>query len=403
MAKANVLFLLVLASLPIQLNKFFFTPDSSVLGIPIDYLALNLYLSDFFILTFIVTAFAENFKNLPQIIRRQKILIIALTLFNFYLLANTALVSRFFIPAIIFNLKILEFSLLSILGTVYFSKPHLWGKIGRVLAFSLIWPSVVIALEFIFQKSLGLWILGERAFDSTTTGIAHFEIAGIQSLRPYGTFPHPNVAAAFLVIFSLLLASYHQKRLNLRSLPIGAAAIILTFSKAAVLASFLGLFILAKKRLLLLVFLLPVIFILIFSGPISEIQIQSLAERFTLAQASLTIAKENLAFGVGTANFIPAVSSLDLFSLAQARLLQPVHNVFLLILAEGGLLGLSFFVALIVVVALKANTLPKLALFVVLLVFLSVDHFLWTLQQGRMLFSLTLAFILANSTNKSYV
>lgn len=399
MAKANVLFLLVLASLPIQLNKFFFTPDSSVLGIPIDYLALNFYLSDFFILTFIITAFAENFKNLPQIIRRQKILIIALTLFNFYLLGNTALVSRFFIPAIIFNLKILEFSLLSILGTVYFSKPGLWGKISRVLAFSLVWASAVIALEFIFQKSLGLWILGERAFDSTTTSIAHFEIAGIQSLRPYGTFPHPNVAAAFLVIFSLLLASYHQKRLNLRSLPLAAVAIILTFSKAAILASFLGLFILHKYRPLLLVFLLPVIFILIFSGPIPEIQIQSLAERFTLAQASLTIARENLAFGVGTANFIPALSQLDLFSSLSARLLQPVHNVFLLILAEGGLVGLGLFVALIVVVALKAGTLPKLSLFVVLLVFLSVDHFLWTLQQGQMLFFLTVAFILANSTN----
>ena len=53
------------------------------------------------------------------------------------------------------------------------------------------------AFEFIKQASLNglFWWLGERTFTSSTPGIAKAVIDGRLLMRPYATFPHPNVLA----------------------------------------------------------------------------------------------------------------------------------------------------------------------------------------------------------------
>ena len=93
------------------------------------------------------------------------------------------------------------------------------------------------------------------------------------------------------------------------------------------------------------------------------------------------------------------LSKLNLFSPAETRLLQPVHNVFLLILAENGVIGLLLFAALLLAVARNVKGKVKTALFLTILTYASVDHFLWTLAQGQLMFWLILGYIISERRN----
>lgn len=130
---------------------------------------------------------------------------------------------------------------------------------------------------------------------------------------------------------------------------------------------------------------------------VSGSQIDSVSERLLLIQSSLDITYKNTLFGIGSNNFVLELSKLDLTSLAQTRLLQPVHNVFLLIMAENGLVGLVLFLVVLLVVSKNVKGKIKTVLFIALLFYLSVDHFLWTQQQGQLIFWLAIAYILSSN------
>jgi ATP sulfurylase len=67
----------------------------------------------------------------------------------------------------------------------------------RWLPVSVVISALIAFLQIIFGRDIGLWILGERDFSLSTTSIATFNWYGQIFLRPYATFPHPNVFAAF--------------------------------------------------------------------------------------------------------------------------------------------------------------------------------------------------------------
>lgn len=397
MTKSDLLFLLVLAALPIQLNKFFFPEYSYVLGLPIDYRALSIYLSDIAIIAYLLTFTLGNFKIFPKIASQFKAFVITLAIFNFYLFAS-AFFSTSHQASLIFNLRILIYSLLAIASAYTQSKGKIQKPALFVISFSLIWQSLLITAQFALQKSQGFWILGERSFGAGTPTIAHTALFGQQLLRPYGTFPHPNVAAAFLA-FGLILIS------SCRRIPtfITGIATALTFSRTALATLVVVVFLNLSKTGRLIAAIVAVILAFLF-GPtiLNSIPTASIAERLLLIQAALDIALVQLAFGIGSNNFILELAKLDLFSLAETRLLQPVHNVFLLILAENGIIGLLIFAALLMVVAQNVKGKVKTALFLALLIYASLDHFLWTLAQGQLMFWLILGFIVSrNNSRKS--
>lgn len=405
MSKSDLLFLGIIATIPIQLGKFFWPDFSYVLGIPIDYRAVSIYLSDFLIIGYLATFFAEHFfltkqgLQVFQKLNKYRSFLISLLLLNLYLLINAAIAQPPKIASFYFSLRILEFSLLSLFAAITLSAPKAYESVKKVLVLSLFWQSSLIVSQVIFQKSLGFWILGERSFDSTTFGIAHAQFFGSQLLRPYGTFPHPNVAGAYLVIGLLWSLPYWFSQKS--SLYIRLAALyfliatFLTFSKTAILAT-LAAFITSinKIRYFILGIILFVIVLVLAFRLIPESQIATIAERLVLSQAALDISLKNPLFGVGSTNFILELSKLNLFSIAEVRLLQPVHNVFLLIMAENGIIGLLLFALLLGVALKSADSSHKIALFMAILVYATVDHFFWTLHQGRLLFFLTLAFII---------
>src|SRR3989344_5936790 len=398
MRKSDLLFLAVLAVVPIQLGKFFWPQFSYVLGLRIDYLALTLYLSDLVVIGYFLVFVFKNLlagqrtrKNLQKIIFKQKDLLIAFLIFNLYLIFNAAYVSISPWVSLWFSVKFLEVSILAIMASIAFSNEKLARSIRLVLAFSLIWQSTLIIWQLILQRSLGLWFLGERSFTSSTVAIAHFQILGTQYLRPYGTFPHPNVAAAFLVIYLVIITS---NKLPVVPSIFSALAVSITHSQAALLALIAWVILQVRKiKYLTIEGVLLVLFLWIFFKVLIQSQIASVAERIVLMESALEIAKTSPLLGIGSGNFIFELAKLNLFSLSEIRLLQPVHNVFLLILTENGIIGLVLFAFLLWVILKNATTRSKIALFIILMLFFSFDHFLWTLQQGRLLLAIAIGYI----------
>lgn len=281
-------------------------------------------------------------------------------------------------------------------------------------------------MQFLTGRSIGLWVLGERELSVLSPFIATFNFFGKVFLRPYASFPHPNVFAAFnFVALGLLFVYQKSNRLSISrslikiSLMITGLSLILTFSRTTIIATAAFLLFAGKDRIkglfsltlvkkvflikqlltrintyLLLVagmLLLPLI-ITRFEALLSFDQI-SLLRRQELAQSSLAFWSKNFLFGVGLNNFIPNLAVSNLIS-GESRFLQPVHSIYLLTLAETGLIGLLGFLPLILIPLLGVTKVDRQRRLLVGcwigLLFLGLfDHYLLTLPQGvRLLFFL---------------
>src|SRR3989344_3989659 len=411
MKASDLLFLATLFSLPVQLNKFFWPEFSFVFGIPQDLLAPAVYLSDVLIVFYVLVFIGEfifkknTLDKLISVYKRQKFFISAVIAFNFYLLINALFVSGNPLLSFWFSSKVFEFSLFAVIAQITLSGNKVYKLSFMVLAISIFWQSCLLLLQFTLQRSLGLWFLGERSFSADTPSIAHVYIFGRQLLRPYGTFPHPNVAAAFFVVnFIILSAQQGSKstKLNIFASALSLLSVISTFSKGAAVAIVASLvFIVKKPFYLTIVFFMAAFSAFMFFKNLPEAQVASIAERLVLSQAAVELIFKNPLFGIGSANFVHSLSAFNLFSIADVRLLAPVHNVFLLIFAEEGLIGLVLFLVLLYAALKNSSARWQFALAFALIVFLTVDHFLWTQQQGRFLFWLSLAYILRSP--KGYI
>lgn len=408
MSKAERLFLAVLLTIPLQLNKFLPLPFSYVLGIPIDYRIPSIYLSDILIVLFLLSSIS-SLKKIKDFCANKKWYLLSTSAFLTYLALSAFFIKESKEATLFFWAKLVELTAFSIPAAYYLSQKKVFALTLRVFKFTLTWQSLVVVYQFITQKSLGLWFLGERSFDTTTTGIAHIEIFQNQFLRPYGTFPHPNVMGAFNLVLLIILAG-SLKNSDLSSRPkkaiipyaLAIISIVASFSKTALVMLFVSPVVIVKKRTHLVVAtLIVIILILIYVSALLPRSIDTIAERILLSQAALLVASQNIILGVGSNNFILAISKLNLQSVSEVRLLQPVHNVFLLILAENGLLGLLLFSLVLLTVSKFTKDKTRLSLFFVVLVYLSIDHFMWTLQQGQLILWLSVSYILSSQKKTS--
>lgn len=119
-------------------------------------------------------------------------------------------------------------------------------------------------------------------------------------------------------------------------------------------------------------------------------------ERIVLAKLAVEMWKSNPLFGIGLGNFITALPKTGL-SNNVIWLLQPVHNIYLLILSETGLVG---FILLFVLMfktfknSLKIIRLPagqenyKFIIPLLCILYTGLfDHYWVTLQQNSLLFA----------------
>jgi hypothetical protein len=166
---------------------------------------------------------------------------------------------------------------------------------------------------------------------------------------------------------------------------------------------------LENRRRILIIFLSTIALCLIFSlvywpEVLSRIKISSQDEA---VQMRIYFAEESLKTGInilgnGLGNYIPWVIRQN--PNLPTYYYQPVHNIFLLIYNETGLLGLitlCLFLVSLLGAYIKKFDIHKMYNYSFLILVSSVlaigffDHFLWTIQQGRIILWMTLGFLAA--------
>jgi len=382
----NNLFFSLILFFPTQLGLHFWPQFAKVEGVRIDYLSPTLYVTDLLIL----------FLFLSWVISQKKF-----SISNFQIIF-----AAFIIIGIIFSkslgaglyglLKFLEFIFLGF----YVSniKNLKLRNILFLLSLGIIFESFLALSQYLNQGSLGglFYFFGERMFNPQTPGIANASINGQLILRPYGTFPHPNVLAGYLVIVMTLIIFNCKKILYSLTLLIGTVALFLTLSRVAIIlwVLILGFFLIRKFIILALVSLL--LFVLItplglrFTG--MRLTDESIVIREELAKSSLLMIKKSPLLGVGINNFLVNLPNTQK-SNNSSLVIQPVHNIFLLVLSETGIVGFYFFVWFLIKtyqnIRFGKNYLIIYPLSLILILGM-FDHYFLTLQQGQLLFSFIL-------------
>lgn len=386
--------------LPSQLTYHFWPEFSHVFGIRVDYLAPAIYLTDIFI----VFLFVLWLLGKPKISKGLFIWAAALgvlAFLNVFLAQNSGAAAYKWI-------KVFEFIFLGYY--VYSTKiVNLMKVFLKPFLLSLVFFASLGILQFLNQGTLGgaTYLFGERSFSAATPGIALFEIGGRQYLRPYSTFPHPNSLAGFLGVALIVVVSLWKRLAFLKwpALLLVFTALGLTFSSGAYLGLIIvGFFYLLSRkgaeqfrRTVIVSFFLAVS--LSMSLPIIAKEYSSrqfggeeLYNRLILAERAGELFAKAPLFGVGLNNFIVRLPEAGI-SPQINWWLQPVHNIFLLLLAETGILGLLAFLYVIYKALLLCLAKKRTAL-VLVLVFILVsglsDHYWLTLQQNQLLLSLVL-------------
>lgn len=196
------------------------------------------------------------------------------------------------------------------------------------------------------------------------------------------------------------------------SLVVCSIALLLTFGRVAILLWILlvaavFIIVLFKKiktisNRMLLVCLSIIFVVIIGSFPVphevflrfsqTSLFEESVTERTELLSASIRMIQHHPLLGVGLDNFIPALAPLQK-PMPLGLYLQPVHNIFVLVAAETGIIGFGLFIWLLAgtIQRIKKQELSigivSLVLLIVILVTGSFDHYWLTLQQGQLLFA----------------
>lgn len=301
-----------------------------------------------------------------------------------------------------------------------------WILLGVVGAFLVQVP--IVALQVLTQSTFPTG----RLFDGWTreTGAAMSGAAvvigpgDLRWQRALGTFPHPNVLGGFVAVglvlaLPLLLADRHGtpaatwRRSAIWAL--GWLILLLTFSRAALLAAALGCGLqLAVGRSwrrpaalrLARLSLVPLVIAGLILAPLvldrngvgrSTLASPSVRDRELIAGIAWQMIRQDPWRGVGAGNFTLA----ELRPPFNAVSVEPAHAVPLLLAAESGVIAGTAWLALLVAPVtiewrrMRRIALDRVALPAALLTLALLDHYLWTFGPGRALYWLALGTWLA--------
>jgi O-antigen ligase len=256
-------------------------------------------------------------------------------------------------------------------------------------------------------------------------------------LRAYGTFPHPNVFAAYLAV-ALGTVSWLWMRHGARGARHGWAwptatamllwALYLTYSRTVIAVTAMGAVTVGAalflprisnrwaniriirsraRELMLTVLAASVLFVaLLWPTIVARMTISASDEAVRLRikySANAIATGDHSALhinwtGVGIGNFTTWLSKYD--PSVPSFMYQPAHNLYLLIYSEMGVFGMvawAVWLALALRCGWRARAnepLLRWGMFALIGMFLAIglfDHFFWTLQQGRLLWWFALA------------
>ncbi len=255
--------------------------------------------------------------------------------------------------------------------------------------------------QFIEKHTLQgiFYFLGERALNLSTPDIAKASWNGVEFLRPYGSFSHPNSMAGFYLALYMailtipVLKDYPWKKNGL--LLMFAMLILLSFSKTAIIVfAILNAFYLLQKDVIdcrmckygriIILAVLTFVFTRIHGDP------YTLDKRITLMQNALSIFLQHPITGTGVGAYLVSQNE---FPIKQSYFfLQPVHNIILLFITQAGLL-LAGYTLYLLYTFFRSVRYPAFyyLTFVAILATGMVDHYWLTLQQNWLLLPVIMA------------
>ncbi|NGX56600.1 MAG: hypothetical protein K1060chlam5_00843 [Candidatus Anoxychlamydiales bacterium] len=318
--------------------------------------------------------------------------------------------------------------------------------VGVILPLAL-FSSVLAIAQFINQGSIGISFLPEPVFGKNFLGsdiiyvsqnkinILKLFIKNIsdgQIIRSKALFYHSNMLGGFLLIssfFTMVLiekVKKSQKYLLSFFLLLQIIALITTFSRSAFIAYFLSsilwFFLMIKKRYkiknVFLFFLFCSFFSITLFSPLlierglilfkkqsleaKELNDSSSKVRYDLQNTSFKMIKKRPIRGIGFRNFI---IKRDNYTIDKNVERANVHNIYLLIFSEIGILGVSSFLLLIFFIlkdaykySLDSMGITLFSIFIAYLLIGLVDHYPIASQMGRYVIFLVLGYL--NYQNK---
>ncbi len=399
--------------LPFQIDILVFTQEIYYSGFFNPYLSHFLYFSDLLLLgaLFFLSIFLVFEKKKRKFVVGDKYLFYSLVAFGLSFVVSM-LFSSNVVNSLMYFVRYLEFFAVYLLIA---NKLINLKTLITVFVASIGFQAFIGVFQYILQESLGLRLIGEPMVSSTALGVAKVDVFSAKYLRVYGTFPHPNIFAGYLLfaIFLLPFAWFNSKNAGRRFLLLVLLfpALVFTFSRSAYLAFVLVLFInlvflkgkiMGAKILKFMTTMALIAFLFgfaqIFVARIVMVDPSSILERLRYFEIAWDMFKAH-PFGVGAGNFTHLMQTFDPVRI-EPWLLQPVHNIFVLVLAELGVFGLlsyiavfaSYFRMFIKRTGLKFKSVRflLLSLLIVVLTVGMFDHYFVSLSQGQALFWLML-------------
>lgn len=308
------------------------------------------------------------------------------------------------------------------------------NTIFTALFISAILPAVLAIYQFLSQDIAACKWLGLAAHQAADSGTIVIE-AGGRWLRAYGPFSHPNILGGWLslsflsgliVLADSKVNTYMRRAITFAG-PLLVAGMFFSFSRSAWLSLIICvvLFIYFKrdqfrlKNVRAKIFypapqlFYSLIFFLILAALYSPLLLAradsgnrleniSSTERLDQYQEARELFALSPLSGTGLNNY--TVRLMELFPDRPVYALQPVHNIYFLLVAELGLIGLILFLALLIFgwqyrSGLRLNEIYAVPLILILIIGL-LDHYFYTSYIGIILASLFLSAAISTVDNK---
>jgi len=309
------------------------------------------------------------------------------------------------------------------LGILTIARPT-YKLIFSSLIISAFIQSCIAVGQFAFQYSPAFKWLGLAGHNPCDLGQSVIETGSGRFLRAYGSLPHPNILGGFLM-FGFIATCYAYS--NIKSYKIWwfwpaiiliTQGLMLCFSRSAwiglaVALSFVLLVFRKNKNILKRTLICIAVFAAIaginlaanFSlfasriEAVNRIETISLAEREGQIDLSVQAIRENPLLGHGLGNYTAWLQ--EAVPGQPGYFYQPVHNQYLLMIAEAGIIGFALFFILIILlfkVRIFQKSPPEktyiYSLMYATLIIGLFDHYFWTSYTGILLFGLLVAMLI---------
>jgi len=363
--------------LPVGWAKHWIFPQSSVNGVLVDYLMVDLWIQDLLALSLIVYYFPLLWRKLKKLLPQILVFVFLIVLsvfFSYFSLLSAINLARFLL---IFFASLILRSLLE-------KEKGVTRVILSGLLVANIYSGLLGLLQLVNQGSVfGWWFLGEPLYSAGSSGVK--KVGNL--VFSLGTFPHSNILGAFGLISFLIFYKKKKQFRNKRVFIFPVLNILLSFSLPTWF--FWGCWLAAKLKRKRKLIAFSGIICLAFFG-IKFVNPSSFFRRYYLTKASWLIFKKSPFWGVGWGSFVSHLPKASTSLTERFRFLQPVHNLFLIVISEIGLLG-SLGITGLVGSLFSRVTVKRNKWLLFCFFFLSFfDHYFWTTTQV-----LCLAFLLA--------